>query len=864
MKTNTLPIGIDFGSSTIRMVQLGQRQDQYALLACAAAAVPQEARHDFSQRLEHARQAVRQLRKENDFKGNECVFCLPTDSIFVQHVRIPRLPPEHIAQAVQKELPYPTQDTSVHHLVAGQIVENGQSRLEVIVIAVAHSILHSYMDVIQHARLETLSIGIGALAIVECLCREGTQTRENGKSRLFLDIGVSYTQIAIAYNHRIVFIRNLPIGCEMLSEPARPGIVGVEVDLSDPMDILSSEIVQCLRYYKTYMHAPVGEVVMLGGGALNETYVQALGTSLNLPIRIGNPLEGIAMPGDCGVLGPAPYAQWPVAVGLSMRTDWGDQSSSVASEQPVSMGEPFHAGSTAERENREARVDAADLPFYRLEDVQLDGEITHRLPLEYVKARRILPLRREEDNIVVALSDPSDPFLVEDLQRRLREPVRLVMMSAEDIREGIERLFSESNETLGAEIAGIGEDDVKVVREQKVDAIDLEAIASESPVIRYVNYLISSAATNGASDIHIEPKEDHIRVRQRIDGMLLDQKSPPMTMHPAIISRLKIMAGLDISERRLPQDGRIQVTIQGRNLDLRVSTLPVADGEKCVIRLLDSRSILVGLEDLGMSEDMLEDFRRQVLRPNGIVLVTGPTGSGKTTTIYASLQMMNNDAVNICTVEDPIEYHLSFANQVQVRENIGLTFAAALRSLLRQDPDIILIGEIRDLETARIGVQSSLTGHLVLSTVHTNDAPSSITRLVDIGIPPFLIAASLNGVLAQRLVRKICVHCKTPVHQPTGAEVAFLKQNEETIQTLYRGAGCEKCHQTGYSGRIGIYEHLVMNDPLREIVTGGADLGEIRRTARQNHMRTLAEDAVQKVAAGITTVDEVLRILETV
>jgi type IV pilus assembly protein PilB len=860
MKTNLLPIGIDFGSSTIRMAQLSRKREEYSLSACAAVEVPDDARHDFSQRLEYARQAVRQLRKDNGFKGNECVFCLPADSIFVQHVRIPKLPANQIARAVQKELPYPTQDTSVHHLVAGQIIEQDQPRLEVIVIAVAHSILNSYLDVIQHAHLEPLSIGIGALAIIESLCRKEIRICQPDKSLLFLDIGVSYTQIAIAHMRRVVFIRNLPIGCEMLSEPAGQSPVGGDFDMGDPLEILSSEIGQCLRYYKTYMRYPIGEALVLGGGAMVERYVQSLETNLRIPVRIGNPLEGIALPDECGALGPAPYPQWPIAVGLSMRTEWGDQSQAVMSEEGVVLEESFPAEPPAETHG----TDDSDLPLYRLEDVEFDGEITRRLPLEYIQARQVLPIRREEEDIVVALADAADPFLVEDLQRRLREPVRLVRMSAEDVRQGIEKLYTESAESLGAEIADVSEDDVKVVRQRQVDTIDLEAIASESPVIRYVNYLISTASNNGASDIHIEPKEGHIRVRQRIDGMLLDQKSPPMSMHPAIISRLKIMAGLNIAERRLPQDGRIQVSIQGRDLDLRVSILPVAYGEKCVIRLLDSRSILVGLEDLGMTSDILNSFNKQVLRPNGIVLVTGPTGSGKTTTIYASMQMMNNDAVNVCTVEDPIEYRLTFANQVQVREDIGLTFASSLRSLLRQDPDVILVGEMRDLETARIGVQASLTGHLVLSTLHTNDAPSAITRLVDIGIPPFLIAASLNSVLAQRLVRKICEHCKEPVTQPTGPEIAFLEQNKNAVQTLYRGAGCDTCHQTGYSGRIGVYELLLMTDPLREIVTRGSELVEIRRTAREDHMRTLTEDAVRKVAEGITTVDETLRILQTV
>jgi type IV pilus assembly protein PilB len=334
-------------------------------------------------------------------------------------------------------------------------------------------------------------------------------------------------------------------------------------------------------------------------------------------------------------------------------------------------------------------------------------------------------------------------------------------------------------------------------------------------------------------------------------------------MHAAIISRLKIMANLDISERRLPQDGRIRATVHGRNVDLRVSTLPITHGEKCVIRILDNRSILVGLENLGMLPDTLETFREQILQPHGIVLVTGPTGSGKTTTLYSGLQVMDGDKLNISTVEDPVEYELDFANQVNVHESIGMTFSAALRSLLRQDPDVVMIGEIRDAETARIAIQASLTGHLVLSTLHTNDAPSSITRLINIGVEPYLISASVNAVIAQRLVRKICSNCKQPLTNPRENILAYLRKfNQEKLE-LFQGAGCEKCRQSGYKGRLGIYELLTLDDNMRDLVTGNPGLTELRRVARDSGMRALREDGLLKVSKGMTTVDEIMRVTET-
>lgn len=367
----------------------------------------------------------------------------------------------------------------------------------------------------------------------------------------------------------------------------------------------------------------------------------------------------------------------------------------------------------------------------------------------------------------------------------------------------------------------------------------------------------------GASDIHIEPKEKALKIRYRIDGVLFELMSPPHSMHAAIISRLKIMANLDIAERRLPQDGRIRAVIGDRKIDLRMSTLPTAHGEKCVIRILDNRSIQVDLEDLGFNPEILEVWKRQIDEPHGILLVTGPTGSGKTTTLYASLRQMDAQRMNISTVEDPIEYNLSAVNQTQVHERIGMSFSAALRSLLRQDPDVIMVGEVRDAETARIAIQAALTGHLVLSTLHTNDAPSSITRLINIGVEPYLIASAVNAVLAQRLVRRICPHCKEEHKTSPETRVYLAKQGFEA-DSSWRGKGCDRCRRTGYAGRQGVYEMLVMDDELRDLVTQNPDVTAFRRMCRERGLVTLRQDGFRKVTAGLTTVEEVLRVTESV
>jgi type IV pilus assembly protein PilB len=494
----------------------------------------------------------------------------------------------------------------------------------------------------------------------------------------------------------------------------------------------------------------------------------------------------------------------------------------------------------------------------------IDAAAFELLPVEYIRKQGAIPLRMEEQTLVVALSDPTNVFLVDEIKRRVKKPVRIVAAAAADINRVVEQLTSGNSDVQVDEIIkDIADDDIQLVQAAgKDDVADLEKMGSESPIIRFVNYLIFDAIKQGASDIHIEPKEKALKVRYRIDGILFETMNPPHHMHAAIVSRMKIMANLDISERRLPQDGRIRAMVHDRKVDLRMSTLPTANGEKVVVRILDNRSINVPLEDLGFSENVLTIWKQQVEEPHGILLVTGPTGSGKTTTLYSSLRCMDGNKLNISTVEDPIEYHLAAANQVQVHEKIGMTFAAALRSLLRQDPDVVMLGEIRDAETARIAVQASLTGHLVLSTLHTNDAPSSITRLINIGVEPYLIASAVNCILAQRLVRRICPHCREQ-YTPSDEMKEFLTLQGFDSSQVFHGRGCDRCRKTGHVGRLGIYELLVMDDSMRDLVTRNPNVTELRKLCRERGLVTLRADGFDKVMKGLTTIDEVLRVTDS-
>ncbi|MBX3377593.1 MAG: Flp pilus assembly complex ATPase component TadA [Phycisphaeraceae bacterium] len=513
-------------------------------------------------------------------------------------------------------------------------------------------------------------------------------------------------------------------------------------------------------------------------------------------------------------------------------------------------------------------AELAGVPFERIDlnkglEGGFDGRLLQRLGFDYCKAKSVIPLRTEGMRIIVGSPRPNDIFLLDEVRTRLHATsVKLVMVTNADIRGALDIVGAgqSKEEDLAEILSNVDEADVQVEK-MEVQTTDLEKEASESPVIRTVNYIIQTAQRDGASDIHIEPSEKKLKVRFRIDGELFEMMNPPPGMASAIISRLKIMANLDIAERRIPQDGRVRCTVQGRKLDLRMSTLPTNGGEKVVLRILDTKAINVQLEDLGFHDDTLVVWKKLVDAPHGIVLVTGPTGSGKTTTLYSSLRQLDKNSMNISTVEDPIEYHLDGITQTQVHEKIGMNFATALRALLRQDPDVIMVGEIRDMETAQIAVQAALTGHLVLSTLHTNDAPSSLTRLVNIGLEPFLVGAAVNGVLAQRLVRRLCNHCKA--QEKPGEELAtFLEMQGLDSGLTWVAKGCEKCRQTGFSGRVGIYELLTTDDQLRDVIARNPNVAEFRRTCIERGMVTLRGDGMRKVGAGITTVHEILRVTE--
>ncbi len=498
--------------------------------------------------------------------------------------------------------------------------------------------------------------------------------------------------------------------------------------------------------------------------------------------------------------------------------------------------------------------------YRAIEPADVDREAFRKLELAYIRSNHVLPVSEQDGALVVATSDPANVFGIDDVKRHTGMNVGVIVCTPEAI-EAVCDAFDESKFDYNVDEIMSDMDEIELIQETEEDIEDLEKSAGESPVIKFVNYLLSNALHEGASDIHIEPKEKYTKIRYRIDGVLFETKQAPAKMHAAIVSRLKIMSNLDISERRVPQDGKIAVIMGGRGVDLRVSVLPTSHGEKVVIRLLDSKSIMLGLDQSGMEPRVLEAFQEQIALPHGILLVTGPTGSGKSTTLYSALAQMDSERLNVSTVEDPVEYNLEYCNQVQVNERAGLTFASALRSLLRQDPDIIMIGEIRDQETARIAVQAALTGHLVLSTLHTNDAPSSVSRLVNIGIEPYLIAASLNGILAQRLVRRICDHCKETCKAPDTIR-KYLDQASIKSNELVRGKGCDKCRNSGYAGRAGIFELLVIDEEFRQIINEDSSVNSMRRTFTRSGWPCLFDDGLQKVKKGITTVEEVLRVTE--
>ncbi len=499
------------------------------------------------------------------------------------------------------------------------------------------------------------------------------------------------------------------------------------------------------------------------------------------------------------------------------------------------------------------------VPFARISGKIADPKVFDVLPKEFIEKHCVLPLFMVRGVLTVAVSEPANVFLTEEIARRTESQVQIVCATARDIRSTLQTHLPAANVFVIDDIVGeMDAGDLALVEEQVEDISDLEVVAGDSPIIRMVNYLIYNAVREGASDIHIEPDDKALRVRYRVDGRLYEKMRLPHKLLPAVVSRVKIMAGLDISERRLPQDGGIHVMMESRPIDLRVSTLNGKAGEKVVIRVIDNKSVLVNLEKLGFGYETLKQWRKVITVPNGIVLVTGPTGSGKSTTLYSVLSELAGDEVNICTIEDPIEFNLPWINQFQVNEKIGFTFAGALRAMLRQDPDIVMIGEIRDSETAQIAVQAALTGHMVLATLHTNDAPGAVTRLLNIGLEPYLVAASIEGILAERLVRKICNNCKEPYEPPVNIRRSVEHLVGE-VETFYHGAGCGKCRSSGFSGRIGIYELLVPDDALKDAITAAPSVNELRSLAVKSGMVSLRADGMAKVKAGITTVEEIFR-----
>lgn len=495
-----------------------------------------------------------------------------------------------------------------------------------------------------------------------------------------------------------------------------------------------------------------------------------------------------------------------------------------------------------------ALAEIYNVPYINLEDIVVDAETVKLVPEHICRRYKVIPLKMDGDRIVVAMSNPVNIYALDDIRIITGKEVDPVLASENQILQSLDKIYT-IQKGLEETLINIGP------AEEEVET-SVEVLEDEAPVVRLVNLTITQAVQEGASDIHIEPTENDVKIRFRVDGVLYDVISPPKKIFPTLVARIKILSNMDIAERRIPQDGRFRVNSQGKIIDFRVSTLPTIYGEKIVLRLLDRSATLIGLEKLGFTEDILHKFDNLISRPYGMILVTGPTGSGKTTTLYSALARINTPEKNIITVEDPVEYQFARINQVQINPKAGLTFATGLRSILRQDPDIIMVGEIRDKETAEIAVQAALTGHLVLSTIHTNDAAGAITRLIDMGIEPYLISSSLIGVLAQRLARRICTRCKVP-KKPTEEEIRVLSLPPS--YTLYEGKGCEACRHTGYKGRIGIFELLIIDDEIRAMIVDRKPANVIRESAVKKGMVTLWEDAKLKVKNGITTYNEILR-----
>ncbi len=521
-------------------------------------------------------------------------------------------------------------------------------------------------------------------------------------------------------------------------------------------------------------------------------------------------------------------------------------------------------GSITEVQAAQALGEQWGMPYVDLANYPVDKKSLHNLDPDKAKYYGVFLLKKEDGKMHIAIADPTNIEAIDYLRLTLGENIVFYVTTRANIDQAIEKYYEMEDVVKRAE-EEVTTDNPEIVEEEEVDIAKLKEMGEEAPVIRIVNNIMSAAILERASDIHVEPLEKSLRVRYRIDGILHERQSLPKAIQPGVISRLKILSHMDIAEHRIPQDGRITLKFKGRSIDFRVSSLPTVYGEKIVLRILDASKALLPLEKLGFSSENLEKFKEIISQPYGMVLISGPTGSGKTTTLYSALTRLNTPTTNIVTVEDPVEYHLKGINQVQVNVKAGLTFANALRSILRQDPNIILIGEIRDKETAQIAIEAALTGHLVFATIHTNDAASIPTRLIDMGVEPFLVASTLIGATAQRLVRKVCKSCKVKYNPPKtilehiGLDMALLKD-----ATFYKGEGCDECNHTGYKGRVAVQEILPITPEIQKLIMKRAGAGEIKKVAKAQGMKTLLDDALTKAMEGITTIEEVLRVISTI
>lgn len=550
--------------------------------------------------------------------------------------------------------------------------------------------------------------------------------------------------------------------------------------------------------------------------------------------------------------------------GLISLEQWAEAKQLAASQRIKPQEALVQLGYTTSEQIMQALAARDGYEYYDLRDVAIPPAVVELVPESVARENAVIPLAEEDGVLRVLVSDPQDFDTIDKLQFILNRKIEIALATRESILEAINRNYGQiGDESADSMLQEFTDTAIDFTETEESDGVEEDESVDEAsaPIVRLVQLMIGEAVQLRASDIHVEPFEDRVRIRYRIDGVLVERDSPPRRLLGALLSRIKILARMDIAERRRTQDGRIKITAGGKELDLRVSMLPTSHGQSCVMRLLDKDNIKVGVRQLGLSDRDFKVFRNLIRRPNGILLVTGPTGSGKTTTLYAAMNELNRPDRKIITAEDPVEYYLPGVNQVEVKHSIGLDFALIIRAMLRQAPNVILVGEMRDYETASMGIQASLTGHLVFSTLHTNDAPGAVTRMVDMGVPAYLVAGSVVGILAQRLVRVVCSKCKQP-HTPRDAELqaAGITPEMAAEATFMKGRGCSHCGNSGYRGRLGVFELMTMSSRIRELTFQGASTQEIRKEAVKLGMTTLYDDALLKVCKGITTIDEVFRV----